>query len=205
MTWIRDLSLLPALAVAVTAGLLVVVDNRKTQLVTLAVQYFFAAWLAGLALPLGVAAVKLVAGLVACGILTVSVSALGWRLAEERPGALPAGHAFRWIAVLLVAFVAFAIGRDGWEAIPALEPAAALGAVFLLTLGMLQFGITEDGLRVGAGILTVLTGFEVAYAAVEPSLAVVALLASVHLGVALVVSYLLVGLPGAAAGEGDEG
>jgi hypothetical protein len=75
----------------------------------------------------------------------------------------------------------------------------------LFALGALQLGITEDTLRVGAGILTVLCGFEAAYAAVEPSLAVVALLASVHVGIALVISYLLVGVGSTAASEGDEG
>jgi hypothetical protein len=58
-------------------------------------------------------------------------------------------------------------------------------------LGLLQIGITEEPLRVGAGLLTLLSGFEIAYSSIEPSLAVVALLAAVHLGIALVVSYLL--------------
>ncbi len=205
MTWIRDLSILASLAVALTAGLLVVMDDRRHTLVVLAVQYVFAAWLSALALPLGVAAVKLVTGLVACGVLWVSLADRGWQRPGDEAGALTVGHAFRWIAVLLVAIVAFAFGRDGWDAIPALAPDAALGATQLFALGVLQLGITEDALRVGAGILTVLSGFEVAYAAVEPSLAVVALLASVHLGIALVISYLLVGLGTPAASEGDEG
>jgi len=203
--WIRDLALIPSVAAALTAGLLVVLDDRRLTLATLAAQYLFAAWLAAASLPPGVAAVKLVSGLLACIVLAISVAAMGWRAPGERAGALPTGHAFRWIAVFLVAIVAFAVGRDGWSAIPTLEPVVALGAMFLLALGMLQIGISEDTLRVGAGILTLLSGFEVAYAAVEPSLAVVALLASVHLGVALVVSYLLVGIPGAAAGQEGEG
>jgi len=36
-----------------------------------------------------------------------------------------------------------------------------------------------------------MAGFEVIYSAIEPSLAVMALLAAVHLGIAFVVSYLL--------------
>jgi hypothetical protein len=205
VTWIRDLSMLPSLAVALTAGLLIVMDDRRHTLLVLAVQYVFSAWLSALALPPGVAAVKLVAGLVATGILWVSLADRGWRRPDEEGGALPAGHAFRWIAVLLVALVSFAIGKDGWGVIPSLAPAAALGAMLLFGLGVLQLGITEDTLRVGTGILTVLCGFETAYAAVEPSIAVVALLASVHVGIALVISYLLVGVGPTAAGEGDLG
>lgn len=205
MTWIRDLSIVPSLAVALTAGLLVVMDDRRHTLIVLAVQYVFSTWLSALALPPGVAAVKLVAGLVATGILWVSLVDRGWQRPDDAGGALPAGHAFRWIAVLLVALVSIAVGKDGWEVIPSLAPDAALGAMVLFALGALQLGITEDTLRVGAGILTVLCGFEAAYAAVEPSLAVVALLASVHVGIALVISYLLVGVGSTAASEGDEG
>jgi hypothetical protein len=202
VAWIADLALVPSLAVAMTAGLLVVLDDRRLTLAALAVQYLFVAWLAAAALPLGVAAAKLAAGLLACLVLGVSTAGMGWRAAGERAGALPTGPTFRWIAVLLVAIVAFAIGRDGWEAIPSLRPNVALGAMFLLTLGMLQIGITDDTLRVGVGILTLLSGFEVAYTAVETALAVMALLASVHLGVALVVSYLMVALADAAASKG---
>ena len=45
-------------------------------------------------------------------------------------------------------------------------------------------------MNAGLGLLTLLTGFELIYAAVEPSLAVVALLAGVDFAVALAVSYL---------------
>jgi hypothetical protein len=176
--------------------LLVILDDRRLAIGVLAVQYVMAGWLAGLSLPMGVAAAEAASGLLACVVLWLTVASQGWRLPEARVGGLPTGHAFRWIAVLLVAMVAFGIGREGWRAIPGLPANAALGAAFLLTLGLLQLGITEDALPVGAGILTTLSGFEVAYAAVEPALAVVALLSSVHLGVALVVSYLLVGRSG---------
>lgn len=203
MSWLQGLSVIPAIGAAVCAGLLVILDDRRWAIAALAVQYFFAAWLSALSLPLGVAAVKAVSGLLACAVLWLTASSQGWRLPEARVGGLPTGHAFRWIAVLLVVTVAFGISREGWPAIPGLAENGALGATFLLTLGLLQIGITEDALHVGVGILTMLSGFEAAYAAVEPSLAVVAMLAAIHLGVALVVSYLLAARHGdGAVGEG---
>jgi hypothetical protein len=201
VNWLQGFSLLPAIAVAATAGLLVILDDRRLAIGVLAVQYIMTAWLVSLSLPFGVAAAEAASGLLACVVLWLTASSQGWLLPEARVGGLPTGHAFRWIAVLLVAMVAFGIGREGWRAIPGLADNAALGVAFLLSLGLLQLGITDDALRVGAGILTTLSGFEVAYAAVEPALAVVALLSSVHLGVALVVSYLLVGRAGEDAAE----
>lgn len=200
MNWLQGISLLPALLVAATAGLLVVLDDRRGAIVILAAQYVLAGWLAALSLPLGAAAAEAASGVVACAVLWLT-GTQGGRAPQGRTGGLPTGHAFRWIAVLLVAMVAYGISREGWSAIPSLPANAALGAAFLITLGLLQLGITDDPLRVGAGILTTLSGFELAYAAVEPALAVVALLSAVHLGVALVVSYLLIGRSGEDAAQ----
>jgi len=189
--WLRDLAYIPGWAVAVTAGLLIALGSRRLSLGVLAVQYLGVAWLAGQALPLQIAAAKLVAGLMTCGILALSVAALHWEPPAPPTGAVPQGRVFRWIAILLAATVALGLGRTNWTGLPGVSDAAATGASFLVALGLLQIGITEDTLRVGIGLLTLLSGFEVVYSAIEPSLAVIALLAAVHLGIALVVSYLL--------------
>lgn len=191
MDWLRDFAYIPASSVAVTAGLLIALDSRRLGVGLLAVQYLWVAWLAGLALPLPIAAAKLVAGLMTCGILALSVATLHWETPAPPTGAVPRGHVFRWIAVLLVATVALGLGRTNWMGFPGVASAAAAGSSFLMALGLLQIGITEDTLRVGTGLLTLLSGFEIVYSAIEPSLAVIALLAAVHLGIALVVSYLL--------------
>ncbi len=58
-------------------------------------------------------------------------------------------------------------------------------------LGILQSGMTARPFRVSVGLLTVLAGFEILYAAVETSLLVAGLLAIINLGLALSGSYLL--------------
>ncbi|MCJ7706139.1 MAG: hypothetical protein MUO38_00840 [Anaerolineales bacterium] len=191
VTWIADWAILPALLAGVTGTLLVVLDDRRAVLGILAGQYLCAAWLVGLALPLSIAAAKLVAGLMACGALALSVAALRWRSPEVQAGALPSGHAFRLVAAGMVATVAVGLGLGNWMSLPGITAPGILGSTLLMGLGLLQIGITEEPLRVGAGLLTLLSGFEIAYSSIEPSLAVVALLAAVHLGIALVVSYLL--------------
>jgi hypothetical protein len=57
---------------------------------------------------------------------------------------------------------------------------------------LLHLGLTAQPLRVVLGLLTVLSGFEILYAAVESATLVAGLLAAVNLGLALVGAYLLV-------------
>jgi hypothetical protein len=205
LTWIVDLAVLPAVLAGVTGALLVVLDDRRVMLGILAGQYLCAAWLVGLALPLSIAAAKLVSGLMACGALALSVAALRWRLPEMEAGAIPSGHALRLVAAGLVATVAVGLGLRNWMSLPSITTPATLGSTLLMALGLLQIGITEEPLRVGVGLLTLLSGFEIAYSSIEPSLAVVALLAAVHLGIALVVSYLLLVVRSEPSTPGDAG
>jgi hypothetical protein len=66
-------------------------------------------------------------------------------------------------------------------------------------MGILHLGITAQPMRVTIGLLTVFSGFEIVYAALEGSILVAALLATIDLGVALVGAYLLTAAPTEAA------
>ena len=181
MNWI------PLLLVAATATALVVVERPGIQIGILAIQYSSVAWLTSLALPPQVAAVKLVAGLIACGILALTV-------AKSRPAAESAsgiaGRAFRAIAGILIMVAALGIGQSNWMRVPDIRPEAIMAAALLMSMGLLQLGLFRNPLRVSIGIITLLSGFEIAYSVIEPALAILALLASVHIGLAIVVSYL---------------
>ena len=85
----------------------------------------------------------------------------------------------------------------GWQLsqVPDLNVSGLPSAVSLATfglagLGLLGLGLTEEPLKVGMLLITVLMGFEMYYAAVEPSLAVMALLAIVDFAVTLGACYL---------------
>ena len=69
-------------------------------------------------------------------------------------------------------------------------PSINTAAYSLMALGLLNLGLTEEPINAGMGLLTLLIGFELFYAVLEPALAVVALLAGVQLGIAVAVSYL---------------
>ncbi len=174
---------------ALTATLLTVVAHRTVRLVVLAIQYLAVAWLCSLAIPGQVAAVKLVGGLIACGILGLtSASEVGTE--DDPPRA--ARSRFRAVASILVLVAAFGIGRINWMEIPEISPEATLGSTVLIAMGLLQVGLARRPIGACLGLMTFLSGFEIAYSVIEPALAVLALLASVHIGLALVVSYLTV-------------
>ncbi|MEW6567413.1 MAG: hypothetical protein AB1449_04435 [Chloroflexota bacterium] len=202
MAWLSECALVAAIGCALSGSLLVVLDDRRLLLAVLAAQCALSSWLVAQAVPLTVAAGKLAAGWMACGVLALTVHA---SLGVERPAdgsQLPTGGAFRVAAVLLILAVGVGLGRGAWPLVPGLSTTSRLGTAFLTTLGLLHIGITEDPLRVGLGLLTLLSGFEVLYSVLEPSLAVTALLAAVHLGTAIVVSYLLLVVPASARREG---
>jgi hypothetical protein len=193
LDWVEGFAWISSALLALTSGLLVVINERRIQTILLAFQYLGVAWLSGLVLPVPVAAVKFVAGILACLILAVSYIGYADPAGSEfEPrGALPSGRIFRLVAVALVITAAWGLGRSNWMELPNLRSEAIQGGTFLLALGVLQLGLFIDPSGVGFGLLTLLSGFEIVYSALEPSLAVVALLAMIHLGIAIVVGYLL--------------
>jgi len=177
-----------ALIVSLTGLLLTVITGRVARIGLMAIQYAAVAWLTGLSLPLQVAAVKLVAGMIACGILAVSESK------QERPASLPAGRefgtTFRLFAAGLGLVAAIGLSQRNWFEVPDISREAILGSTVMLTMGLLQLGLSGSTFRVCLGLMTLLSGFEVVYSLIEPSLAVLALIASIHIGLALVAGYL---------------
>ena len=173
-----------------SVGLLIVRDWRWS-IILLAVQYFGMFILTLQHWPLGMASVKVVAGWMAAAILGMTRSGLPSPEFEET-GIWPRGRLFRLFAagiiVLIVAAVTPAVDTIMADA----GFAVTSGALLLIGMGLLHLGITSNILRVTVGLMTVLSGFEVLYSAVEGSVLVAALLAIINLGLALVGSYLLI-------------
>lgn len=140
--------------------------------------------------PLGMASVKVVAGWMSAAILGMTRSGLSAADPEEEHW--PRGGPFRLFAAGIVALIV-AVTTPGVDTIMADAgfPVTA-GSLFLIGMGLLQLGITSHILRLTIGLITVLSGFEILYSAVEGSVLVAALLAVINLGLALVGSYLLI-------------
>ncbi len=191
MTLPSPLPLLAAVLACLTAAGLILTEGRMLRLALLALQYLAVALLAALAVPVTVAMVKWVAGLMSCGILALTISRVAAPPDPAMGEAVPAGRGFRLLAVLLVGSAALGLAGGNWLGVPGIQPAANAGAAVLMGLGLLQVGLSQARLRVGIGLMTLVSGFEVAYCVVEPSLAVLALLGSIHIGLALVISFML--------------
>ena len=119
------------------------------------------------------------------------LSVRGWfraRLEGWRSQGVSARAGFGFLAVVLVALTAYAVA----SVVPLPELPRSLTAVcyVLMGLGVLLLGLSQDPVRVGLGLLTFLSGFDLFYVALEPSLVVTGLLGSISFVIALGMAYL---------------
>jgi len=182
-----------------STGLLISRDWRWS-LSLLAIQYLAAFSLVVRHWPLGMASVKLVAGWMA--IATLGVTHLGISNDESDIEMFwPRGRWFRVFLAGIVILFTLAAAPRVQVVIPGLGLQVIVGGLLLLGMGLIHLGITTQPLRVILGLLTLLTGFEIIYAALESSILVAGLIAVVNLGLALTGSYLLVASSSAEASE----
>ncbi len=206
-----------SVGVLLTAALIVIFADWRISVLALAAQSILAGLLYSQILPPQVAGVKMMVGLLICVQLFITARTAYAAppvaaIAEDEPPRQPVarktlgvsvGAPFRVVATLMVAVVSWQASTS--SALQLSEVTAPVGlAVFgLIALGLLGLGLTEEPLRVGMYLITVLTGFELYYAAVEPALAVMALLAVMDFAVSLGACYLVVvrSLPQRSAAE----
>ena len=174
-----------------SAGLLITRDWRF-GLGLLSLQYVGVFWLTNQHWPISMASIKVVTGWMA--IATLGITRLNLKELEgESKHFWPQGRLFRLftagIAIIIIATVAPRVE----DIIPGIGLPVISGSLILMGLGMLHLGMTAQPFRVILGLLTVLSGFEALYAALESSILVAAMLSVVNLGLALVGAYLLIG------------
>lgn len=178
---------LPVVFLVATSLMLLLSQNWRICVLALAVQYLAAFWLVALIWPVGLAAVKLVAGWMAGSLIgaTQPESELMDNHFKSK-----AGRALRLLAAAVILLVSFTLVPLLQEWIPGSTP-IIWGGILLIGMGVLQLGMTTLTLRVFFGLLTLVTGFEILYAVVEYSVLVTGILAFINLGLALVCAYLL--------------
>ena len=177
--------------IAVTSVGLLLARDWRWLVIYLSAQYIGVFILTLQHLPLGMATVKIIAGWMSAAILGMTRSNLGEEDIEETSSALPHGRFFRFIAAVIVGAVAFTAAPFVNAMMADAGMAVAAGSLLLIGMGLFHLSVTDQTLRVTLGLMTVLAGFEVLYAAVESSVLVAALLAVINLGLALVGSYLM--------------
>lgn len=186
------------------AALLVIGADWRVDLAALAMEYAAATALVAQLLVPEVTLVKLITGSLVVGILAIT----GWQVRSGQsgrgaggglfPGEALAGLPFRSMVAGLALVAALYVASQPALALPGLDgvPVINTASYVLIAFGLINLGLTEAPLRAGTALLTLLIGFEMFYAAVEPALAVVALLAGVEFAVALAVSHLALLWPG---------
>jgi hypothetical protein len=176
--------------VAATAIVVLVSRDWRVAIAGMGLQYLLAFLLIIPSWPLELAAVKLVTGWISISILGVTRLNLEEEVRAQK-SSVPTGRAFQILTSLLILLVvAGAAPRlAGWTS--AIGINQAWGGLLLIGMGLIQLGLRPGFFRSSLGLLTLFSGFEILYAAVEASTLVAGLLAVVNLGIALAGSYLL--------------
>ncbi len=177
------------LLLATSIGLLFSNDWRWS-LGFLALQYVGVFWLVAQHWPLGMAAAKLVAGWMATASLAMTLLGIQYQ-GEPADSLWPQGRAFRFFMIGVVVILTASVTPRLEGAVPGLGLPVIAGGLLLVGSGLLHLGTTSQLLRVILGLLTVMAGFEILYAAVEGSILVAALLVVINLALGLVGAYLL--------------
>lgn len=183
-------SLPAAFLVFITATVLLISWNWRLSIILISLQYVGVFLLVALSWPIEIAAVKVVSGWMAGAVLGLAMMNLPrneWR----ESSLIPSNVVFRTLAAIMAGLFAVTAGTSLVFRFPEVSMFQAYGAVILITLGLLHLGLSIQPFRVILGLLTVLSGFEILYAAVESSILVTGLLATVTLGLAAVGAYML--------------
>ncbi len=192
---------LAVLGLFLTGGLIVLMRDWRASLLALLAQYVLAGLiLSRLVLP-EIALIKVLVGALICPMLYLAARQAGWRTdrvtrhisndnRERGQDVFPAGRAFRLLAMTLMALLAVTLSRT--YPLPHIPPAVGLGSYWLILIGLLILMLTEEPLKAGQGLLTIIIGFELLYTTIERSLAMVWLWGAINLLLALAIAYLAV-------------
>ena len=176
---------------ATSTAMLINLDWRAS-LGALAVQYIAAFWLVTQHLPFVMGSAKLITGWMVVAALGMTRLSLPTPEDEQEETFWPRGQWFRLILMSIVVLVTFGSTPRIETLIPGLGLPIIAGSLILIGAGVVHLGVTSNLLRVTLGLLTILTGFEILYAAVESSILVAGLLSVTSLGLGIVGSYLLI-------------
>jgi hypothetical protein len=175
-----------------TSTAMLINRDWRLSLGALAVQYVAAFWLITRHLPFVMGSAKLITGWMVVAALGMTRLGLSTTEDEKEESFLPRGQWFRVILMAVVAIVSVGAMPLIESAIPGLGLPVIAGSLLLIGAGVAHLGMTSDTLNVILGLLTMLTGFEILYAAIESSILVAGLLAVTNLGLGITGSYLLI-------------
>jgi len=187
-------------ALTVSTVLILLIRNWRLALPALIVQYVVTGIMLARIIPPGVALIKPLAGALVCLAISVAAQAAdtqrasrGESVAVERIRhvawrSVPAQVLLRAIATVLVLTAAF--GATVRFPLPGNARELGLGAYILLASGLLLMATTPEALNIGMGLLMFISGIELGYTPLEPSISVSVLLGLMTLLVGFAIAYL---------------
>ena len=196
---------LPVLCFFITVSLLILLKDWRASILVLLVQYLVLGTVLAQLVVVEMAAIKLMVGLFICPVLYLSARQTGWRQSptllppDSQPfpqvgrvaaQLFPPGRTFRLLALLTLAVSAISLAQT--YPISGV-PLVVTMAVYWLTLtGMFILILSEEPLKVGQGVLTIITGFELWFTTLQNHLLLVGLWGAVNLMIALAIGYLMI-------------
>ena len=197
---ISFLSAMPAvLGILLTGTILVVSREWHLDVLALILQYFCVVLLLTRLVQVEVAAVKGLIGWMICMVFYLTERRAGEverRSTHEsaktsiqtRRWMMSARASFSLLAALMTTVVAYTAALR--IPLPEIPADISLACYLLVGLGLLLVGISQSPIHIAMGLLTFLSGFDLFFVALEPSLAVAGLLGLVSFLVALTTSFL---------------
>jgi hypothetical protein len=193
----------PAIAgLVLTALIIFLTSDWRLSLTALLVQYILIGMSLTGSVRLEVVIVKILIGVLAVSILYITARRIQERKASlitERSGprflgmqvgweAGPLGLPLRLLAVLLVVLAIVRVFNT--YNLPLLPADVAFAATWLGAIGVVGLILSGDPLRSAPALLTILGGFDLVYAGLEPSLAIVGFWGTLILLTSLAFAYL---------------
>jgi len=178
------LETLPLIVICGASLILFLNLSWRWNIIALSIQYVGVFWLVLTLWPTGLAAVKLVSGLMSGAIIGSSASEEiinGKTIQFSSKGEIRF-KAVLWFVTLLMVF-AIIPKITVWLPIFGY---VLLGSLLLIGIGLLQLSIANETYRIIFGLLTVLSGFEIIYAGLESSVLVAGVLSIITLGISFI-------------------
>ena len=187
------------IALVASAAVVALFRNWRITLPALIVQYVAVGILLARVIQPGIALVKPLVGIIVCVTLSIAAQradneraehgeqTASQRIEDVNWRSVPAQLLLRAVAVLLVLVVAF--GATVRFPLPGSARELALGAYILVVCGLFIAATAPEGLNIGTGILMMLSGFELGYMPLEPSISVSVLIGLTTLVVAVAIAY----------------
>jgi len=192
------------LGLFITGGLILVGRDWRLLILALLAQYILVGLILSRLVRPDIATLKVMIGAFICPILFLSVRQISFNPSlitifsqERQRRASPTGFMFRVLAALLMMLTAITLGQT--FRLPGLSLNLTLAVYWLLLVGLTSLVIAARPIKVGIGLLTIFTSFDLFYTTLEHSLLLTGLWGAVNLLLALAIGYLTV-----TAGAGPE-